>query len=103
MASSETLLASIVRALQDALAEPNTLVRRRPLPVSVAYGAWDNWKRNASAETLRLDFQTLLSKAEKPLADDVALATQGIGDEDLRARAFAYVHCFLMSMRRTRL
>lgn len=101
MASSETLLASIVRALQDALAEPNTRVRHRPLPVSVAYGAWENWKRNASAESLRLDFQALLSKAEKSLIGDLTLATQVISDEDLRARVFAYVHCFLMSMRRT--
>ena len=64
MASPESLLASIVRALQNALAEQNTLMRRRPLSVAVAYGAWEIWKRYATAELQRVDFQALLGHPE---------------------------------------
>lgn len=99
MAVPESLLASIVSALQDALAEQNTLMRRRPLSVAVAYGAWEIWKRHATPESQRIDFQALLGKSEQPLSDGLSVATQSIPDDGLRGRIYAYLHCFLMSLR----
>ncbi len=99
MASSETLLTSIACALQEALAKPVTEGRRRSLSVAVANGAWENWTRQASPETLRRDFQILLQHDQKALAECLTTAAQAIEDELQRARVLAYLQCFLASLR----
>ena len=98
--ASETLLASIVRALQDAIAQPVVETRRRALSVAVADGAWAIWTRDSTPESLRLDFLALLQSDEKNLTDALATAAQAVNDEAARARIFAYLRCFATALRR---